>query len=73
GANGGAPNLEATEIVYGPQPESLFVPPAGFKRIEPGTMPGAPGAAPGAPPQAAPQAAPPGAPQGAPPPPPAKQ
>ncbi|MGH7103157.1 MAG: hypothetical protein ACREFJ_12245 [Acetobacteraceae bacterium] len=67
GPNGGAPDLEATEIVYGPQPESLFVPPSGFKRIEPGNLPGAPGA-----PQAAPPGAAPGAPQAAPPAPAAK-
>lgn len=53
-ANGGAPNLEATQVAYGPQPESLFVPPAGFQRIEPGAIPGMAGAPPGAPHGAAP-------------------
>ncbi|MGH7066233.1 MAG: hypothetical protein ACREEU_00435 [Acetobacteraceae bacterium] len=55
GGNGGTPNLEATQVAYGRQPESLFVPPAGFQRIEPGAIPGlAPGAPPGAPHGAAP-------------------
>ncbi|MGH7122178.1 MAG: hypothetical protein ACREFP_24815 [Acetobacteraceae bacterium] len=40
------PRLEATSVVYGPQPEQLFVPPAGFHRIEPTPPPGAPGAQP---------------------------
>lgn len=39
------PHLEATSVVYGPQPDSLFVPPAGFRRIEP-VMPPGPGAQP---------------------------
>ncbi len=55
GGGGAAPRLEATSIVYGPQPASLFVPPAGFRRIQPTMPPGPPGAAPpgvqGGPPQ----------------------
>jgi hypothetical protein len=50
-----ATGIEAVSVVYGPQPASLFAPPAGFQRIQPGPPPGAPGApalgtpAPGAP------------------------
>lgn len=59
-AKGGVPTLEATQVAYGQQPELLFVPPAGFQRIEPGTIPGmAPGAPPGAPPGGPHGAAPP--------------
>jgi len=36
--------LEATRVVYGPQPASLFAPPADFQKMEMPTMPqGAPG------------------------------
>lgn len=53
GGASAAPRLEATSVVYGPQPDSLFMAPAGFRRVEPALPPGAPGAGqPAAPPTA---------------------
>ncbi|MCE2575082.1 DUF4412 domain-containing protein [Komagataeibacter sp. FNDCR2] len=34
--------LEATKVVYGPIPDSMFQPPAGYRRIDPPPPPGAP-------------------------------
>lgn len=59
GGGNAEPRLEATSVVYGPQPESLFVAPAGFRRIVPPTRPEGPAqAAPPAGQGAAPPAAP---------------
>jgi hypothetical protein len=72
---GGAPGEPAQRIVavsvdYSPQPDSLFVPPAGFRRVQPppgppGGMQGGPqGGPPGGPPEGAmPGGPPPGPPQ----------
>jgi len=56
GGGNSVPRLEATSVVYGPQPESLFVPPAGFQRIVPPAPGMQQGAPPGAPPGQAPAA-----------------
>jgi hypothetical protein len=63
GPGGAAQRMVATSVDYAPQPDGLFVPPAGYRRVQPPAMPQ--GGGPGGP--GGPQGGPPGGPMQGPP------